>query len=83
MAFLRCGPWSHSPKFAASPNKRIYQIIEKRVAYVVSSDLPYGMGRIYQKYNDATPEDFRVFRSLEEAERWLEVKISDMPTDPD
>ena len=54
------------------------------VAYVVEKDLPYGLGRMYQAYSDeADSMTFRVYRSLEEVEQWLGVKISDIPTNPD
>lgn len=42
---------------------------EKREALVAPSDLLYGLGRIYQALQPS--RDIQVFRSLEDAENWL------------
>ncbi len=41
------------------------------VALVVSSDVQYGMARMYMAYTDLAHPDTEVFRNLEEAREWL------------
>ena len=36
-----------------------------------SSDLPFGLGRVYQAWSDSSPELVKVFRDREEAIDWL------------
>ena len=42
-----------------------------RVAYVVTSELGYGMTRMYEIQAGVEPDLNRVFRDFDEAERWL------------
>ena len=42
-----------------------------RVAIVVSSDLAFGLGRMFQAYCNAAPNEVMIFRSMEEAEGWV------------
>lgn len=43
----------------------------RRIAIVVSGDLPYGMARMYEALSSETPAAVRVFRDLDEARAWL------------
>jgi len=43
-----------------------------RIAFVVSGAFGYGIGRQYETYCEASPVETRVFRSIPEAEAWLE-----------
>jgi len=48
-----------------------------RLAIVVNSDLHYGLARMYEAYRSMQPKSVRqvsVFRSREEALRWLEAE---------
>ena len=42
-----------------------------RVAIVVSSDLAFGLGRMFEAYCGVAPNEVMVFRSMEEAEGWV------------
>lgn len=50
-----------------------------RRALVASMDVVYGMARMYQMSRPRAPDDFRVFRELESALRWLEVTETELP----
>ena len=43
-----------------------------RTAFVVGSDFAYGMGRMYAVLAERDDPGFAVFRSMEEAERWVQ-----------
>lgn len=49
---------------------------DARIACVVSSELGFGMGRMYEMLSEQLPQQTRVFRSIEEAEDWLTDKIA-------
>ena len=42
-----------------------------KIACVVSSEVGFGMGRMYEVLSDNLPQQVRVFRNLEEAQYWL------------
>jgi len=42
-----------------------------RVALVCSSDLMYGISRMYQSLSNVANVDVEIFREIDEAERWL------------
>jgi hypothetical protein len=42
-----------------------------RTAVVVSSDLAFGMARMYQIRRSSAPDEVEVFRDVNEARRWL------------
>jgi hypothetical protein len=44
-----------------------------RWGIVVSEDLTYGMGRMFEAFMSGSPREFRVFRSMEEAADWVGV----------
>ena len=48
-----------------------------RRALVVSSDVAFGLGRMYENYREAiSPKDqIRIFRHLKEAEEWLGLPV--------
>ena len=41
------------------------------IAVVASSDLTFGISRMYASHGDALPQRVRVFRTIAEAEAWL------------
>jgi hypothetical protein len=68
--------------FATLSNDQIQRLIEHNgrlqnargggmSAIVVSRDLDYGIGRVFQAYADGLPWDTMVFRDLESAMAWL------------
>lgn len=48
---------------------------ESRRAVVVSSDLGFGMARMYEILRDRRGGAIRVFRDYEDAERWVETGV--------
>lgn len=46
------------------------RIGSSRTAIVVSSDVAYGLSRMYQAFADDTSIQTRIFRDIDEAERW-------------
>ena len=40
-------------------------------AIVVASDLGFGLANMYEKWSTGLPQVMRVFRDINEAERWL------------
>ena len=67
-------------KFTSSDLQRIGNFVrektiergEGKVAWVVSADFEYGMGRMYELMTEGyIPVTFRVFRSIEEATQWV------------
>jgi hypothetical protein len=42
-----------------------------RRAFVASSDVQFGLSRMFQILSDESPAEVRVFRDLAEARRWL------------
>ena len=42
-----------------------------RIAYVVASDLGFGMSRMYELLSDASPQYNALFRDHDEAMAWL------------
>ena len=47
-----------------------------RWAMIVSEDLTYGLGRMFEAFMDESPRVFRVFRSMQDALEWLGVDVS-------
>jgi len=45
-----------------------------RRGMVAPQDLVYGLARMFEMLHEQAPEDLRIFRTLEEAERWLGLK---------
>ncbi|MBN1163735.1 MAG: hypothetical protein JXB45_04100 [Candidatus Krumholzibacteriota bacterium] len=46
---------------------------QPKTAIIASSDLSYGLSRMYQAYSDAVSGESSVFRNLDEALEWLGV----------
>lgn len=44
-----------------------------RRALVVGSDVVFGMARMYQILNETSPDEFEIFRDVDEALKWLGV----------
>ncbi len=44
---------------------------DAKIACLVSSDLGYGLGRMYEALSDNLPQQVRVFRDPVQAENWL------------
>ena len=44
-----------------------------RRALVVTNDLVFGMARMYQILSDESPDEFEIFRKLDDALLWLEI----------
>ncbi len=42
-----------------------------RVAFLAPRDIEFGLSRMYEMFSDASLVENRVFRTLEEARRWL------------
>lgn len=42
-----------------------------QLAFVVADDLGFGMARMYEILSEGLPQESRVFRSLEEGQKWL------------
>ena len=55
-------------------HSRSYKASARR-AVVAPDDLRFGMGRMFQLLHDEAPEELRVFRSLDEARRWLALDL--------
>ena len=47
-----------------------------KAAIVVSGILEYGLGRMFEFFNEDAPYKVRVFRSMEEAQTWVAEKDS-------
>ena len=48
-----------------------------RRAVVVSSDVAYGMARMYALISNRDERAFRIFRDLDSAQRWIELDTDD------
>ena len=48
----------------------LWDVRGARVAVAVGSDAAFGVARIYEALAADLPMEFRVFRDIEEAERW-------------
>jgi hypothetical protein len=53
------------------------RFLNEKCAFVVSSNLVYGMARHHQAYIDKNKIDTNIFRDLEEATKWLGIDIKD------
>jgi len=42
-----------------------------RVAIIATTDVHYGLSRMYQAFRSEAPVDLRVFRTMDEARAWL------------
>jgi hypothetical protein len=42
-----------------------------KVAFVAPRDIEYGLSRMFEMFSDETPVQIRVFRTTDEARRWL------------
>ena len=51
-------------------------------AVLATSNSAYGVARMFAALMELSPIDVQVFRSVEEASRWLEVPISALTPDP-
>ncbi len=49
---------------------RSYEASARR-AIVAGDDFGFGMGRMFQMLHDEAPEELQVFRSIDDARRWL------------
>jgi hypothetical protein len=47
------------------------RLVEGKLAIVASTDLSFGMARMYGMLRDDSPVEVRVFRKRDEAESWL------------
>jgi hypothetical protein len=63
---------SHALRRVADMFTRTDETPERtRVALVASSDVSYGLSRMYQAFRSDSPLDLRVFREMGEARAWL------------
>jgi hypothetical protein len=58
-------------KTAADIKKRPEMQVPARAAVLATSNLIYGLLRMYEAFNDGNPSQIRVFRKSEEALAWL------------
>jgi hypothetical protein len=58
-------------KTAADARSRPEMSVPGRVAVLASSNLVYGLLRMYEVFSDGQPVEMRVFRQPEEATAWL------------
>jgi hypothetical protein len=58
-------------KTAADAKLRPQMQVPGRAAVLASSNLIYGLLRMYEVFNEGNPAEIRVFRAPEEAVRWL------------
>jgi hypothetical protein len=58
-------------KTAADAKLRPQLQVPGRAAVLASSNLIYGLLRMYEVFNEGNPAEIRVFREPEEAVRWL------------
>ncbi|HVU51776.1 MAG TPA: hypothetical protein VHL80_13865 [Polyangia bacterium] len=58
-------------KTAADARQRPELQVPGRAAVLASSNLIYGLLRMYEVFNEGNPAEIRVFRQPEEAMRWL------------
>jgi hypothetical protein len=58
-------------KTAADARRRPEMQVRGRVAVLASSNLIYGLLRMYEVFSEGTPNEMRVFREPEEALAWL------------
>jgi hypothetical protein len=58
-------------KTAADARQRPEMKVRGRVAVLASSNLVYGLLRMYEVFSEGTPNEMRVFRQPEEAFAWL------------
>jgi len=58
-------------KTAADARLRPQLQVPGRAAVLASSNLIYGLLRMYEVFNEGNPAEIRVFRAPEEALRWL------------
>ena len=56
---------------AADSKKRWQLQVPGRAAVLASSNLVYGLLRMYEVFNEGSPSEIRVFRKPEEAMAWL------------
>ena len=56
---------------AADAKKRPEMQVPGRAAVLASSNLIYGLLRMYEVFNEGNPAEIRVFRNPEEAMAWL------------
>lgn len=54
---------------------------DSRWAFVADQDVVFGMARMYQMLRESAPYEIGVFRSMEEALRWLEGAASPSPAE--
>ena len=47
-----------------------------KTAVIAPKSLPYGLSRQYEMYSEKSPESVRVFKTLNEAYKWLELEDS-------
>jgi hypothetical protein len=67
---------SHGIKGNAKIASRCFAINDSALlAFVLPSDLEFGMGRMWQAYADQAGRQSRVFRTRREAEKWLKSNI--------
>jgi hypothetical protein len=59
---------------AADARRRPELQVPGRAAVLASSNLVYGLLRMYEVFNEGNPAEIRVFRQPEEAMTWLEGK---------
>ena len=47
---------------------------DAKIACVVSSDVGFGMGRMYEILSDKLPQQVCVFKKMEDAKDWIKTK---------
>mgnify|MGYP006299911201 CR=1 FL=1 len=64
----------------ATATKEIFQkkgVKHTKTAVYAPQDLSFGLSRMYEAMIYDSPEDFRVFRNIDEAKKWLTDKSQD------
>jgi hypothetical protein len=61
-------------KTAADARQRPEMKVRGRVAVLASSNLVYGLLRMYEVFSEGTPNEMRVFRQPEDALAWLKSR---------
>lgn len=59
---------------AADARARPQMQVPARAAVLASSNIVYGLLRMYEVFNEGNPSEIRVFRQPEEAMAWLKTK---------
>jgi hypothetical protein len=64
-------------RLVATDQEQAPQLSDYKLALVVSTDIVFGMARMYQTLTEESVENVRVFRELDEARAWLGLPPKD------